>query len=345
MNGNIPDERHEEWVLPRKAMRRWYVLYENGFAEYDLFVKAEDHLTPPERKFVADNALAQVVGWLKSYTWQQERFVTIEEGGFFYTVQHDGGHCTVYRKIKDAVINEDYPITDNTAYPTIYQYNVGWTKSKRGVVSINISSQGSMSSQGMEKKAWKNAKVIDFSDYYQEVAERTIVVVNQDETIEADLCLQIDTVSRVHSREHKIWTIVQNIYRNMCTEWDRRFYESEYQKFLDDFNDASRWEGHKKTLRTPKFPIEQGYHWGRTIEHITFEFGIPMMLESGHIIEGLTFQEIHNLTLGILNGPLTDYPKPWREKVQQKLKSYGETSKYMLIPRGVEGYKIICAKP
>ena len=46
----------------------------------------------------------------------------------------------------------------------------------------------------------------------------------------------------------------QHIYMQLCSDWERRNEERVFARFMDDFGDASLWEGHRKALRNLGYP-------------------------------------------------------------------------------------------
>ena len=340
ITSNSIEDNVEEWVLPRKSMLRWYVLYKHGFEKYKLFEKYTDHLTDPEKEYIATNAFEYYKEQMAHYR-SVPKFDKPSDIGVFCITQSANGKCSIYREKERAKINEAFYYTGDNELPEIGIYHISANKTKRGKIELEMR-QTTLYRDDVEKCTWNKALEVTEYCYVVEEGNKTPVkTVYFDHVLEQRIRQEIVIVSETTKKYRRIRAIIESIMRSLRTQWDEAFYAVEYQKYMDDFHDEGRWEGHKKTLRTPSFPINTSSSWGsQYYNHAAIDLGIPMMLERGHQIEGITFMELCRLSKHLLETTLQEYPLSWLNKVNKDFPNHGSMEKYYHIPRGMHDFKI-----
>lgn len=88
--------------------------------------------------------------------------------------------------------------------------------------------------------------------------------------------------------------LITNIHASLREQWDTRVQAEAYERFIEDYADATLWEGHLKTLRLEQIPIEtrdRSYRRGDHFFKETFWSLARLLIDQWVEVDGMTVAE------------------------------------------------------
>ena len=224
------------WTLPDYRAAGWSTLRQSDrWAAWDRTARAADHLTDPEQEsFVRElrahlarqhpDALPLLVA-TGSY-WSRRRALTI----YYVPAPH------TWERPRAGALRSQAP-----PYPTIHQIAVSWARGSNGIAALDLAGANDFDSRHNFREAeWRRDRPnhrIPWSD--QDALDRLEACHPAYEALHKE-------VAAFHSGVHFMM-------QSLIDRARARDEADAYQRFLQDYGDPSLWDGHKKTLRFPRY--------------------------------------------------------------------------------------------
>jgi hypothetical protein len=264
------DPVSEEWVLPGRG-RAWRVLFSTDrWAQWNHEVTPATVLTEPEIR------------------------VAVEE---LREMHHDGEHGVPLAINYDPDARRFYVFTDEgisidvdaehllTNPPRDHSYpgrEYWWKRRPDGSVELIYSHKHSYTSR-VGRPAWENR-----SDW-----ERANRPVWTDDVRIAELHKRLATAEVAGRLSGHLRDEADAVHHSIRKAWSDRIEAELYARFLEDYADPDLWEGHRKTLRLPDFPLEHARRFGSS-GSLWFR-AVDRLIESGMQLDGFTVRQVLEL--------------------------------------------------
>lgn len=277
--GELKEEKR--WVLPGTRPSRWLVLYQSErWAEWDLAATASEHLTGPELEMLLeriraredDKVLAAICtreGHDDDYGWSSKL-----PGNLF----------------AEAWVIEDYDgaIIGGTKKPTLVARTYRWTRKGRGAPQIAVGQTHGYSDLTFGKPTWT---VNDTHGRKRRVFYENMEVVRE---YRAAAKRHKSASSKAKAKRSRSERIIDAAIESIKIQWLQPRYEKVYQRFLDDYADASLWEGHRKQHRDllPEFALHHAdRHGPMSSTAPAWVRALHALANAGHEPWGMTVDE------------------------------------------------------
>lgn len=249
-----------DWVLPATRTARMITLFEDEtWTGWDRAVVAKNHLTDPQLvelgNRAVDIAIDRVTNGVKD---RMDRSLTEGQPAEVFAVTHDPKNRQIEVFLHPTTLPFDpkTPVTaseSNRANYLVESFRWEFTSDKF---------MPELKRRSSNKDAWRadpftKGQPLEMPWHVEGSRYRRPGLVAFDQDVFDQAMAARSTIAARNELVDARRRLVTNAYFNLQADWDKKVEAEQYARFIDDYADASLWEGHKKTLKSPHLPVER----------------------------------------------------------------------------------------